>query len=72
MIFMEEGPEKKNPLLVRKIRRFEWNSEKTIYRRIRNSGKRFYSLMKTNIMYLDEIGRNYVRRIAGELLGGGG
>ena len=45
----------KIPLLVTRIKRFEWNSQKTIYRRVRNSGKQFYSLMTTNIMYLDEL-----------------
>jgi len=42
MIFMEEWPEK-----VRNIRRLEWNSQKTIYGKVRNSEK------QANIMYLD-------------------
>jgi len=39
---MEEWPEK-----VRNIRRLEWNSQKTIYGKVRNSEK------QANIMYLD-------------------
>lgn len=42
----------KSPSLIRKIIKFEWNSHKTIYRRVQNSGKVFYMLIEANIMYL--------------------
>jgi len=52
---MEGWPEKKSPSLDKEIQRFEWNSQKTIYRRVRNSGKETYLLTKANIMYLEEM-----------------
>jgi hypothetical protein len=41
--------------LVRKIREFKWNSQKTIYGRVQNSGKQLHLLMKANIMYLEQM-----------------
>jgi hypothetical protein len=55
MIFLKECSEKKNPSLVGKIRSFEWNSQKTIYRRVWNYGKQFYLPMQVNIMHLDQM-----------------
>jgi hypothetical protein len=48
MIVMERGPEKCPPF-VSNLRRFEWNSQKTIYRRVGNSGKQFCLLMEGNV-----------------------
>ena len=51
---MEEWSDK-SPSLVRKIGKFEWNSQITIYRSFQNSGKVFYMLMEANLMCLDLI-----------------
>ena len=48
---------------------FEWNSQKTIERRIRNSVKQFYWLMTTNLMYLDQMDVIIFGEYPGKLLG---
>ena len=45
----------KNPFISHKIQSFQWNSQRSIYRRFRNSGKQIYLLMNANTMYLDQM-----------------
>jgi hypothetical protein len=46
---------RKSSSLLRKIREFKWNSQKTIYGRVQNSRKHLNLLMKTSVMYLEQM-----------------
>jgi len=70
--FPERVFRKKSPSLVRKVRKFKRNSQKTIYRRVQNYGKQFYLLMQVSIMHLDQMdiimceensGKNFRKKI---------
>jgi uncharacterized membrane protein len=69
MIFHGKEVRKKIPSLVRNVRRFEWNTKKNIYRRVRNSGKQVLFAVENKYKIFGSDECMYVRRKTGEDIG---